>query len=177
MESLIKDAIDYWDKHEYSREILKNTSSRYVTEQSELNPVLLIGVYKDSNISFKSECQMVANITSIGDKYLWIWYWALPNTNVNQIDIALKIMKYGLSLRNVDEYPLKNILINSRFLIGHSYNLIITYAALISYINKNPYVVVLSSEEEDYHIVVCYTYKDEIEEYINKVKEYDKNKN
>lgn len=105
-----------------------------------------VEVSKETNIikfySKEYELLLVASYQYAGyydvNNNIWIWSWLLPLTN-NNTKLARELLEYGLKLDvnsiNNDQIFIKNLLLNSRFIIRNKVGLDINLS-IFSYILK-----------------------------------------
>tara|TARA_B100000902_G_scaffold327503_1_gene323100 strand:- start:7615 stop:8124 length:510 start_codon:yes stop_codon:yes gene_type:complete len=144
--NLMKNAYKYYDeKYDKYNKIL--TSYDKVTEETFESDL------KESIIRFYKNDKVIleANYEGMGDYYsnenLFVWTWAIVNSNKNMSYISKSILKYGLDITlnnpsETNEYNLnsflKMLLINSRILITNQVELdILTYISF--YLSKKDY--------------------------------------
>ena len=82
---------------------------------------------------------------------IWIWSWLLPLTN-NNTKLARDLLEYGLKLDvnsiNNDQIFIKNLLLNSRFIISNKVGLVINLS-IFSYILKEKILFIYPHEIND----------------------------
>lgn len=173
MNTIFEESIEFWDKKYPYRNVIRATFKHISIEQQMSTDVsYMICEDKNSGKKLKTSVQIVASVYKSEDKFVWVWNWSNPRNNNYTIKLSLDIFKYGQKLKE-DEYPtLKNLLINSRFIFDSSKHLISVYAALVSFILKNPYVEIIEFDENksDVFNVICLEEIDKIDKYVEDIK-------
>lgn len=132
LKTFIRDRLDLLDKSKSKYEDLINTSN---VEFSSNN--------SDIMIKFKGDTEYKAKASLLGafdsNTKLWLWAWAIPSFNFDEIKDAKNILEYGLMLEpNTNSkihYYIKPHLVNSRLFFESDVFLDI-HLALSLYISK-----------------------------------------
>ena len=111
LKTFIKDRLDYLDKSNSKYENLINNSN------IEFNPS-----NSEVFIKFKGDVEYKAKASLLGafdgNTNLWLWAWAIPSFNFDEIKDSKEILEYGLMLEpNTNSkihYYIKPHLVNSR---------------------------------------------------------------
>ena len=163
--NLMKNAYKYYDeKYDKYNKILQSYDKVIEeTFESDLKESI-IRFYKNDKVILE------ANYEGMADYYpnenLFVWTWAIVNSNKNMSYISKSILKYGLdiTLNNTSENSeynlnsfLKMLLINSRILVTNQVELdILTYISF--YLSKKDYFMAFK-EADNYKFIYLYNVK------------------
>lgn len=166
MNKILEESIELWDKKTNDRKIIIDTLKKIDIRDDNTNKLPQL-ICEGSDASLSSNFYVIAEIYPIEKKYIWIWEWALPHNNNYTVKFSMDIFKYGQTLNSNEYTDLKNLLINSRFIIDNSDHIVNVYISLISFILKNPYVDVMTVKNKS--IVFCLE-KDKVDKYVSATK-------
>lgn len=156
LNTLIPLALEYYDNnnHEFLDFKKKINKIETINNNKDMEKSKIIFYDNNKKKLLESEYE-VAGI--FYKKYnTWIWGWALPNINKNQIMISKKLLNYALDidLKKSDQFKfIKTELITSRTKITSILQLDI-YLSLVSYLSKKKFIYkkrfFLNNEENNY---------------------------
>lgn len=142
---LLLNSLNYYDHNteKYQKIFKKFKYYTFTLSNNDLEHSIIIFYDKNKNQVFKSRFERVGlyNIAASS----WTWSWSIARYTKNSIQLAKKVLVYGLDL-NVEEVGfLKEELITSRFKISDTIQLEI-HAAIASYLTKKPMIFKLIND-------------------------------
>ena len=149
IKDMIIKSIDLYDKQYIKYLDIINSRSEIIKESNRIK-----FYSKDDEILLDAKFQFAGYYDP--NNNIWIWAWLLPLTN-NNTKLSRELLEYGLKLDinsiNSDQIFIKNLLLNSRFIIKDKIGLEINLA-IFSFILKEKILFIYPYKIND--IIIYY---------------------
>lgn len=148
VKELIKLSLSYYDINNEKNAGIYDKFKHFTIEKSNNDTEHgIIKFYdKDNKMIFQSKYEVLGFYDNLS--HLWVWGWAIPTLNKNEVYLSRKILNYGLDLSLNDDHFLKSELITSRFIISDPIQLNI-HTSIASYLSKTPMIFQLTRDRPD----------------------------
>lgn len=155
---IIKNAYNYLDnKLEKYRQKVQGKVAKWRLISSSSDNITPIYEFFDVNdkLLFKAECEILGiEYRDENNKDLWVWSWAHVGLDKNQTILSRRLLQYGLDIitKDLNDYFLKSIFINSRLKINDVE--VVVILALSIYISKKEYIMKLIDHNRILYFIV-----------------------